>query len=120
MNQHQGGTSKRVWIVTAVAVTAVCVILAAAYPVAKGKWQFRGFVSRIKVDMSRQEVHQIADKIGYVRFQKEVHGKGIIQDETIYPPSQITDVYYFKNIMLDSAVSIRYDDKGKVLQIVTE
>ena len=87
-------------------------------PMIKGKYRFNKFTESIHLQMNREQIINIADEIGYNRVDVEVLGKGIVSTVENVSLDKICDVYYFNNFLLHSVVTLRYDHRGKVVEIV--
>jgi len=87
-------------------------------PMIMGKYRFNKFTESIHLQMNREQIKNIADEIGYNRVDVEVLGKGIVSTVENVSLDKICDVYYFNNFLLHSVVTLRYDQHGKVVEIV--
>lgn len=101
-------------------VFGLAVVVFYAVPIIKGKYCYQKFIERVSINMQRDMVHKLANDIGYKRLDREIIGKGIVDNIKGTELDKTADVFYFRNAMIDSAVVIYYNRSGKVKKIVSD
>ncbi len=71
----------------------------------------------VKQGMSRSDVLQLADRIGYLHHYVQPRN---VNEGEIPLPEEITDEFHFRYFMLSSVVFITYDTEGKVKDIIID
>ena len=101
------------WIVFSLVVCLIGLALI-TYPLIRDRYRFKKLADRVQSGMSRDKVVRLAEEIGYHNHDIEVPGQGRIESINNQPMNKIVDVYYFRNIMIDDVILIRYDAEGRV------
>ena len=114
-------SQKRLRIVIALFTMLVFIFMAFyVVRIVVGKHRHNAFISKISINMDREQVHRIAEDISYHLFESEIVDKGRVKGTNSNTPDQLVDVYYFRNVMLDSVVAVYYDKVGKVKKILSD
>jgi capsular polysaccharide biosynthesis protein len=111
-------TKQVIYAISLVIIAFVVILGFLCFPVIKDKYRFEKFVNSIHPQMSREQVQEIANKIGYYEKYQEVADKAnVAKIRSDVDIDKICDVYYFRNFVLYNIVSIRYDKNGNVTEI---
>jgi hypothetical protein len=116
-SESSNPTSEKLKAIAIVVVCLMIVLVAFSFPFIRDGYRLKTFTQNIELGMPRAGILKIAEAIGYSHKDIESRDGIIILNHGKFEPGEMGEIFYFKNILLDSAFAVKYDPDGKVSKI---